>query len=339
MTNGGWTRRAVVVRAAQTVVAVLLFVLLWRLADGPDAARTLATANPGWLLLAAGLLLLHTVLAALRWRVTAAALGIELTQRQAISEYFLSQLVNTTLPGGVLGDAGRAARSRHDSGLGNAAGAVVIERAIGQLALLVVWAAGFAATLAIPTGVVWPAPVAVVVTSMLVGVTVALLGLFVGLRRAQPRPGTRLDRIVDGLRRSLVAPGVLRRQVALSAGTTACILGAFACCVLSVGASFSLAATAVVVPLVLFAMLLPISIGGWGVREGAAVALLPIAGLTPSQALAASIAFGIVALVVALPGLLAVWAGRRTRPPHPMMGSRRIDLPHPHASARPEEFS
>ena len=78
------------------------------------------------------------------------------------------------------------------------------------------------------------------------------------------------------------------------------------------GAPLPLGAVFAVVPLVLFAMVLPISVGGWGVREGAAVALLPIAALTTAQAFAASAAFGLMALLASLPGLALVWTRRRT---------------------------
>ncbi|MDN3495299.1 lysylphosphatidylglycerol synthase transmembrane domain-containing protein [Planococcus sp. APC 4015] len=325
-----------VLRVTQSVVALGLLVLVWRLA-GPDAIGMLATANPGWLMLAGVLLLAHTVFAALRWRVTAAPLGIDLTRRQAITEYFLAQLVNTTLPGGVVGDAGRAARSRHHSGLGAAAGAVAMERTIGQLSLFVVLGAAFVITLVLPTGIVWPTGIAVTVASVLVAVSVAVLALAVAARRAQPRPGGRTARLLDGLRRTLVATDVLRAQVALSAATTACILGAFACCIAAVGGTISIVAVAAVVPLVLLAMLLPLSIGGWGVREGAAVALLPIAGVAAAEALAASVAFGIVASAVALPGLVAIWARRRAQGAEIVPGSEHVVLQHPFRNALPEE--
>jgi hypothetical protein len=57
-------------------------------------------------------------------------------------------------------------------------------------------------------------------------------------------------------------------------------------------------------------MLVPVTISGWGLREGAAAALLPVAGIAASDALAASIVFGLLGLVAVLPGLLSVW-GRR----------------------------
>jgi hypothetical protein len=51
-------------------------------------------------------------------------------------------------------------------------------------------------------------------------------------------------------------------------------------------------------------MLIPVSISGWGLREGAAAALLPLSGVSPSGALAASVAFGLTFAASALPALV-----------------------------------
>jgi uncharacterized membrane protein YbhN (UPF0104 family) len=331
--------RAVVLRVLQFVVTAGLLVLVWRLADGADAVGILVAASPAWLVLAVSLLILHTVLGALRWRVTAAPLGIDLTRRRAVAEYFLAQLANTALPGGVLGDAGRAARSRHEAGLAPAAGAVVLERAIGQLALLVVLGAAFVGTLALPSGITWPPGVAIALAVALsIAWTVTLVAA-VAARRSSPDTRGRLARVFAGIRTSTAAPGVAVRQVLLSAGTTASLLSAFACCALAVGAPMSPVAVAAVVPVVLFAMLLPISIGGWGVREGAAVALLPIAGLSGAQALAASVAFGICALASVLPGFAAVWSSRHSASRGAVAGSRARESSHPSTIAPAEEPS
>lgn len=52
--------------------------------------------------------------------------------------------------------------------------------------------------------------------------------------------------------------------------------------------------------------LVPISVGGWGLRELAVVSLLSAHGLAPEQALIFSVCFGLVAVIGVLPGLI-VW--------------------------------
>lgn len=57
-----------------------------------------------------------------------------------------------------------------------------------------------------------------------------------------------------------------------------------------------------IVPFLLIGAAIPISVAGWGVREGLAVALLTGIGVSAEGALAASLSFGSVSLVAALPG-------------------------------------
>ena len=52
--------------------------------------------------------------------------------------------------------------------------------------------------------------------------------------------------------------------------------------------------------------LVPISIGGWGLRELAVISLLGNHGIAPEQALLFSVCFGLVLAVGSLPGAL-VW--------------------------------
>jgi len=65
-----------------------------------------------------------------------------------------------------------------------------------------------------------------------------------------------------------------------------------------------------IIPLVTLMMVVPISIAGWGVREGVMVVGFGYLGVAPEAALALSILYGLLVLVVALPGGV-VWALKR----------------------------
>ena len=86
----------------------------------------------------------------------------------------------------------------------------------------------------------------------------------------------------------------------------ACNLGAFTLCAAATGTVLPPLAVISVVPLVLTAMVLPVSVGGWGVREGAAAALWPVLGASAEAGVAASVAFGLVILAASLPGAVAL---------------------------------
>jgi len=71
---------------------------------------------------------------------------------------------------------------------------------------------------------------------------------------------------------------------------------------LGLGVQMSVLHYFVLVPPVLFLSMMPISIAGWGVREGAMVAALASVGVLASQSLALSIAYGLVNILASLPG-------------------------------------
>ncbi len=291
-------------RAVQIAVAIGLFVLLWNVADGAEAARRLAGADPGLLLLAFATLSLQTVLSALRWRLTAGQFGITLNKRTALREYYLSQVVNQTLPGGFLGDAGRAVRARAQAGLLASGQAVVFERLAGQIAIFVLLAVAFFTTLALPGGLDWPGWLLPSVAVFVLGGMALPVGLWGAAQVMPGRAGRGLVTLGRGFMTALAAPSVRWRQLALSLGTALCNVTAFGFCAQAIGADLPLAAALTLVPLILFAMIIPLSVSGWGLREGAAAALFPVAGAAASEGLAASVAFGLVFLVAVLPGVV-----------------------------------
>jgi uncharacterized membrane protein YbhN (UPF0104 family) len=67
-------------------------------------------------------------------------------------------------------------------------------------------------------------------------------------------------------------------------------------------------------PLVLLLSLLPISIAGWGVREGTMIACLSLVGVDAASAFAVSALLGLTYVLSGLPGGL-VWllSGAKTR--------------------------
>ena len=80
------------------------------------------------------------------------------------------------------------------------------------------------------------------------------------------------------------------------------------------GAETSLLDCVTLVPPVILLMTLPISISGWGVREGAMVTAFGFIGVSPEATLVASFIFGLMTMAVAVPGG-AVWlASGRDKP-------------------------
>lgn len=269
--------------------------------DAAEVGHRLAGANPVWLLAAIALLSAQTILMALRWRLTAARLGLRIGLGQAIGEYYLGQLVNVTLPGGVIGDAARAVRSRARAGLGTAAHAVMVERLAGQVAMAAVTLLGFGIALAVPGGIAWPGW-----TGAAWAAAFGLIALAVSMAAHLARSRGIVRSFAASFRAAILDGQVLPRQIVLSLTIIALNLAAFAACARATGTVLSVEAIATVIPLILTAMLVPLSVAGLGWREGAAASLFPLAGAAPDAGAAAGLAFGLVLVVASLPGLARI---------------------------------
>ena len=278
--------------AAYLLISITLLWLVWRWFDGAGAWARLKAANPAWLLLALVLLTIQLVASALRWRLTSNQLSMPLTTVTAVSQYYVSMLCNLTLPGGMVGDAGRAWHHRTQAGLGASAAAVVLDRLAGQLAMITTLMLGLAwqlrATIATHTG--WWLAILAGVLALVMAVNYIRWPAWV-------------KRLTHWMKLAWFAPGVWLQQLMLTLVILFCSLLAFYACAQAVGAELPAKSALLVLPATLLVMVLPVSVAGWGLREAAAAVIWPIAGVASDIAVAASVAYGIVATVSALPGL------------------------------------
>lgn len=273
--------------------------LLWNLADGPAALALLAGADWVYLFLAFVAVNLQTIASAWRWHRVATRLGQDIPPKRAVAEYYLSQLVNQSLPGGVLGDAARAVRARRQAGLGIAAKAVIIERLAGQIAMFSLLALALVGAVISPGGLALSVGLNELLAGTLVLLALVALGV-AAVRLARQRWRQHLGRSVVT---ALFAKGAWVEQLPLAGVILVLNLSSFTLCALATGTTLSAEGILVLVPLILCAMLIPATVAGWGFREGAAAALFPLAGATASAGFAASLAFGLTILAASLPGL------------------------------------
>lgn len=287
-------------------MAVASLALAWDLAGGTQGLSRLGAADPGWLALALASTVPMQLLSAARWAFTAQRLGATLDAATAVREYYVASLLNATMPAGMAGDALRAWRhGRAGAGrLRVAVHAVVIERAAGQVALAVVVLAGVA--LAIGGGAERAAPLGLVVVGLAVAVVVV-----VGLAALGTRPRRALAALGADAARAFWPAGPLLTQVALSAAVIACYLGCFAAVAGALGVALGPLALLLGVPAVLYAMALPVSIGGFGLREVAAAAAWPLLDRPPADGVLCALVYGLVVLAGSLPGAVVLAVDRQ----------------------------
>ena len=131
--------------------------------------------------------------------------------------------------------------------------------------------------------------------------------LLIGLR--SPREDERAMIVVLTNADAWFDDGAWWKQATASLAIVAAYLTLFAVCAQAIGAPLPALAVLNVVPLTLLSMLLPVSIGGWGLREAAAAALWPLVGLSAEAGVATSILYGLLSLAGSLPAL--GWLMRR----------------------------
>jgi glycosyltransferase 2 family protein len=303
---GCWMSRTLWAWARLLGGAAILGVLLWRLGTGPFLTG-IRSINAWSLVATTAIAVLTTVCCAWRWCLVARGLGVGLPLRTAIAAYYRSQFLNSTLPGGVLGDVHRAVRHGRDAGnLGRGLRAVGWERTAGQVVQ---------AILALVILSALPSPVR---SSMRIVVIAAVAGALVVvlLFRALPRRGSsRWARTLRGtaadVRNGLLArpawPGIVVASTVVVAGHAATFLIAAR----TAGEHASLIRMLPLAMLVLLATTVPTNVGGWGPREGVAAWAFSAAGLGASAGVTAGVVYGIMALVATSPGAVVLFVARR----------------------------
>ncbi len=267
---------------------VLLFaVLAWRL-DWGNFAAALGRLSVGPWLLACGVYVVAQLASALRWQYLAAPLGFAVGAARMASIYFVGMFFNLVLPTSVGGDVVRAwyltrQAPEYRSRWGAALLCVLADRASG-LAVLVVLAGAAALLTPLPAWMAW------LCWGLCAGLVVGLcclplLPLMAGLPLAG-KAAAKVKELLDAYGREpgTQALALLLSVVVQGAGVVQVWLIAGA-----LGLEVPLAHCAVAVPLVALFTLLPVSVGGHGLREAALVLLLAPAGVGTAEAVTLSL--------------------------------------------------
>ena len=269
------------------------------------AVDHIINASPIWLLLAAFLVLLQVFIGAFRWQAVLKIYGDPLEYSQVFRFFYIGAFFNQALPSSVGGDAIRSYRAyKAGMGLGSAVGSVFLDRIATVLALVIL------VSVAVPF-----------VAGSMDG-NVETLKLFVMALLFVAVGGTIflmfLDRMPEKLNRfrwvgSMAAFAGDVRKVFLTPSIAGplmfwAVLGHINLSIMvwvlsiGIGVDINLVDCLALFPLVLLIQTLPISIAGWGVREGAMVEVFAMVGVSAGGALAVSLLFGIIAAIMSIPG-------------------------------------
>jgi len=288
------------------ISAGLLF-LIFRAVNPREALTSLTLISFPAMLAALLLQLASTCIASYRWFLIMRRIGSPEGFPFFLKSYFKGAFFNQGLPTSIGGDGirildcSRAKGSALDGFFG-----VFIDRFAGLAGLLILNIG--ALTL---SGDILPARIRYLLLTILSLLLVVLVALLY-LRRFQLFTRTRwlgmIGQLSERYFQVYSTPSSISVQLGLSiiihlfSMTALYVLG------MSVGLEYSLSVYLVLVPPVILLTILPLSLAGWGIREGAMIGFFLLVGADKTRVLSFSILYGLLVLVHSLPGLFVYLA-------------------------------
>ncbi len=297
--------KVLIISAIQIALTVVLLVALARVLDPAKLRQLLQAANPVWLTVGFIILTAQQIISAERWRLVVVALSAP-QYRMWFYLFWqgLSMLCAMVLPSIIGADLVRTYALSGCTPIGTVVRIVLIDRALGLLAL---------ATLVMVSVLVLPGFFSAQ-PLLLLSVAIAVCGpaTYLVLTRLVPR--------LRGTQRLVLAArelGLDLKRTVEGKGSTRVILISLSLHLLSVFAFLALGNAIgmpevdfvhylAIVSCALLVTIIPISIGGWGIRESALVIGFGLVSVEPERAFTLSATFGLLVMlssaVVALLG-------------------------------------
>ena len=294
------------------VVSLCLIAVVLSKVPLDSVAHTLSRVSLVPVVAAGALFAIVNCLVTYKWQLLLRAQGLALSYRQALTTYFVGLFFNNFLPTGFGGDAARAYLVARNTGSGlNAVVSVGFDRAHSLWALLLIAAPSCLYSV---TALGLPLGLGIALTLLVVGSSVVGLVLVLGSSRI--RTGLTLSHLPTGSRDNLLKLLYPFEKLGAHSGTLALsslvalgsqMLGFVVQYLLfaSLDVPIAFPSLITVISLVTLATILPVSVNGIGVREGAYVVLLSGAGVPAPVAVSLSLlSFAVLTANSLLGGIL-----------------------------------
>ena len=254
-------------------------------------------------------------LASVRWLEVCRTLGATLSFSRVLGYFLAGQFVGNFLPTTVGGDILRVTRLGAEiRDHSQAFASVVIERLTGWLVLPVIT---LCALILNPSLASSRRGVAALVAAL---GTLALLSVLIfvaqhprfgGRLQGQNRATASLVAVHQGLKIYRNVPGSMMRLLAVAVAFQGCLIVAVICIANSIGIHLGTATWFAFIPMVFVAQVLPIAIGGLGVREAALVFFLGGSYIASGQSVVLGLLTYAVTLIASLAGVVPFIFGPR----------------------------
>lgn len=284
----------------KAVISLLLLYLSLRSVNLAALGERMSHLNIAWIVAALMVQAAQVVLQAFRWRNIVLQCDTALLPRAALRINFIAQFFNQVLPSTVGGDAARIwLLARANGGWANATYSVLIDRIAGIFALAIIVIACLPWTLALVQD-----PLARAIMLLIGAGAVAGAGVFIMIGRlrwsllerlAPTRHLVEISRAAWRVCRSWTSASIV---FALSFAIHMMTITSAWCIAQSVDATASFALLLFLIPPVILIATVPISIAGWGLREGSMIVAFTYAGLAASDGLIVSVLIGLTAFAI-----------------------------------------
>ena len=253
-----------------------------------------------------GLSIIQYFLSAYRWMYISKVTNLNITFAYSLKFYYIASFLNNILPGGVAGDIYRIYHASDDKKsifrTSKSLQSVVFDRLSGQLMLFAIFILSLSLFFLINQKFI----------AFFYLLIPALISFFI-LKKVSNnffRKKTDKEGILDNFKLLFWGP-LFWRHTVLSFFVILSYISIYIISAKSLGIDIDYVAFFIFTPIILFSMTLPISVGGWGIRETTALLVSFLLGLTASASISVSIMYGLLNLLCSLPGLFFFFTLRR----------------------------
>jgi uncharacterized protein (TIRG00374 family) len=294
--------------------------VIWKI-DLSKTLEIIGETRLGYFAAALAITIATTVPMALRWKWLLDAKGIHDRLTWLTRAYFVSYAAGQVLPTAIGGDASRIYETsrRHPGNTGTIAGGVVLERAIGGAATLILAAAGLALAVGeYDVGIYLWIEAIFVVATVVGGFLIFSRSARSWLRWLGPvLARVRLDRplraLYEGMHGFREHLGAMLSVFFLTMGIQVARILAIWLCGEALGLGLSPRPYFVLGPLLFLVMLVPFTINGLAVREAFFIDFLTRLGVDADAAAATGFLFFATTIGLALPGVAIIaWEAIRS---------------------------
>ncbi len=283
------------------ILTIVMFYVLFQYIDFKNLVDILARSHGGTIAIALLLQLASTYLAAYRWRLIMKLLVFNESVSYYVKSYFKGTFFNQVLPSSIGGDAVRIidlTQKGYDKK--DAVYGVFVDRIVGLVGLLV---------LNLLATIIFYGTFSEDFSLLIILITIGGISgfaLLFHLERiaflANYKFLNLFHRLAKRLNKLYANRTLLYLHIAVSVGVHLLSILTIYALALSIDFHMSFQIFLIAVPPVFLLTIIPVSLAGWGIREGAMVGIFMLVGADETKVLAMSILYGLLLIISSLPG-------------------------------------